>query len=94
MSTIIKNSHGDMTPVLGGTALPADIDSIDPIDDTGYPDDDLGRLAYGLLTLHKDKLRLKFRKSDLSAMDDSTKRALIATIHEALGISPDFGDVL
>jgi hypothetical protein len=94
MSMKMKHNLGDMTPVLGGAALPADIDSMLPSDDSGYPDDDLGRIAYWLLTLHKDKLRLKFRKSDILAMDDSTKSALIADINEALGIDTDFGDIL
>lgn len=89
MSVKNKSDRGDMTPVLGGAALPADMDWTPADGDDVYPDDNLGRMVYWLMTLHKDKLCLKFRKSDISSMDDLTKKALIADIHEALGVKLD-----
>ena len=52
------------------------------------PSDDLGRQAYWLLKMNASKVSLKFRKSDLAAMDDDTKRQLIADIQHALGVAP------
>jgi hypothetical protein len=89
-----RNTHGDMTPILGGAPLPDDIDIRDGADDPGFPDDELGRMLFWLLRLHADKLSLKFRNSDITGMDDQTKRHLINDIHEVLGIRSDFGDIL
>jgi hypothetical protein len=86
-------STGDPTPITGGIALPNRLISTPPADDAA-PDDDLGRQAYWLLKLHPDKVSLKFRQSDLSAMDDDTKRQLIADIQYALGVMPFKGNVL
>jgi hypothetical protein len=78
---------GDATPVTGGVALPARL--IAPIScDGDVPSDDLGRQAYWLLKMNSDKLALRFRQSDLAAMDNDTKRQLIADIRAALGIAP------
>jgi hypothetical protein len=86
-------NRGDSTPVTGGIALPSRLIST-PTADDGVPDDDLGRQAYWLLKLHPDKVSLRFRQSDLSAMDDNTKRQLIADIQYALGVSPFEGNTL
>lgn len=88
-----KRIMGDSTPVTGGVALPDRLIAT-PTAEDGAPDDDLGRQAYWLLKLHPDKLSLKFRQSDLSGMDDSTKRLLIADIQYALGVAPFEGKVL
>jgi hypothetical protein len=80
----MKNNNGDMTPVLGGTTLPDDIDLT--IDNEEYPNDDLGRMIYWLLTLHKDKLCLEYKASDIISMNDITKKNLITQIHKILGI--------
>ena len=47
-----------------------------------------GQQAYWLLKLNADKIALKFRQSDLSAMDDATKQQLIADIRDSLGVKP------
>lgn len=78
---------GDTTPVTGGVALPSRLVATLPCDDD-VPSDDLGRQAYWLLKMNADKVALKFRKSDLAAMDDNTKRQLIADIQRALGVAP------
>ena len=82
-----KHAVGDDTPVTGGIdlahgltrQLPADVD---------LPTEDLGQQAYWLLKLNADKIALKFRQSDLSAMDDATKQQLIADIRDSLGVKP------
>lgn len=91
---ITRHTKGDMTPVLGGSPLPEDIRNTDNSENGGIPDDELGRTLFWLIRLHKDKLSLKFRNLDISGMDDKAKQALIVDIHEALGIRPDFRDVL
>lgn len=78
---------GDTTPVTGGVGLPARLAATPPCDD-GVPHDDLGRQAYWLLKMNADKVSLKFRQSDLAAMDDNTKRLLIADIKRAIGVAP------
>lgn len=90
-----KNSRtmGDPTPVTGGIALPDRLIAKHDSDDSA-PADDLGRQAYWLLKLHPDKVSLKFRQSDLSGMDDTTKILLIADVQYALGVAPFKGDVL
>lgn len=85
--------QGDTTPVIGGVDLPAHLTSGFPADDA-VPSDDLGRQAYWLLKLHPDKVSPRFRHSDLSKMDDATKRLLIADIQHALGIAPFTGKTL
>lgn len=87
MSNRLTRQNGDVTPVTGGVSLPAHLVSEFP-DDNDVPSDDLGRQAYWLLKTNADKIALKFRHSDLAAMDDDTKRQLIADIHRALGIAP------
>ena len=89
-----RHSKGDMTPVLGGSPLPEDFVKSPVADDLGIPDDELSRMLFWLVRLHKDKLSLKFRNSDIAEMNDETKRHLIDDIHEALGIRSDIGDVL
>jgi hypothetical protein len=86
-------TKGDPTPVTGGISLPDRLITTPPCDDAA-PDDDLGRQAYWLLKLHPNKVSLRFRKSDLSGMDDATKRLLIADIQFALGIAPFRSDSL
>ncbi len=93
MAKKIQQGTGDLTPVTGGVALPDHLIAT-PASDDRVPDDDLGRRVYWLLKLHADKVSLKFRQSDLSGMDDSTKRQLIADIQFALGVAPFKGDVL
>jgi hypothetical protein len=87
------NMGGDQTPVTGGVALPHHLVATSVADDSA-PGDDLGRQAYWLLKLHPEKVSLKFRQSDLSGMDDATKRLLIADIQYALGVGPFQGDIL
>jgi len=78
---------GDATPVTGGVPLPAHLVATPPCDDD-VPSDDLGRQVYWLLKLNADKISLKFRQADLMAMDDDTKRQLIADIQRAIGVAP------
>jgi hypothetical protein len=78
---------GDATPITGGVPLPAHLVGTLPCDDD-FPNDDLGRQAYWLLKMNADKVALKFRQSDLAAMDDDTKRQLIADIQHAIGVAP------
>ncbi|MCA9066110.1 MAG: hypothetical protein KDA96_23745 [Planctomycetaceae bacterium] len=78
---------GDVTPVTGGVPLPARLVATLSVDDD-VPDDDLGRQAYWLLKMNADKVALKFRQSDLAAMDDNTKRQLISDIQRAIGVAP------
>jgi hypothetical protein len=89
-----KHSNGDMTPVLGGSLLPEDIENSINAEDAKVPDDELGQMIFWLMRLHKDKLSLKFRNSDIAGMDEKTKQLLIDDIHIALGIRSDFGDIL
>jgi hypothetical protein len=84
---------GDRTPVTGGVPIPDKLISTPTTTDTA-PDDDLGRQAYWLLKLHPNNVSLRFRQSDLSGMDDDTKRRLIADIQFALGLAPFKGDAL
>jgi hypothetical protein len=78
---------GDTTPVTGGVSIPSSLVATLSCDDD-VPGDDLGRQAYWLLKLNADKVALKFRQSDLAAMDDDTKLQLIADIHKAIGVAP------
>ena len=87
-------THGDRTPVIGGVALPAHLVATPSSMPDVAPLDDLGRQALWLLKLHPDKVSLKFRNADLSAMNDNTKRLLISDIQYALGIAPFKADVL
>ncbi len=87
---MVKNSKsvfGDDTPVTGGIDLPSGLIRQLPAD-VDAPLDDLGQQAYWLLKLNADKIALKFRQSDLSAMDDATKKQLIADIRDSLGVKP------
>jgi hypothetical protein len=95
MSTERPRTIGDATPVIGGISPPDHLIH-SPVVDEGAPEDELGRQAYWLLKLHPDKVSvsLKFRNSDLSAMDDATKRLLIADIQHALGVRTITGAVL
>jgi hypothetical protein len=85
--------QGDSTPVTGGVSLPSCLVAKLPDDDVA-PNDDLGRQAYWLLKLNSDKVALRFRQSDLNAMDDDTKRLLIADIQRTIGVLPFKKDVL
>lgn len=85
---------GDDTPVTGGVALPSCLIAAPVVDDDAAPSDDLGRQAYWLLKGNADKVSLKFRQSDLAAMDDDTKRLLIADIQRSLGVVSFKKDVL
>lgn len=78
---------GDSTPVTGGVSLPAHLQAT-LSSDGDLPADDLGRQAYWLLRLNANRVALRFRQSDLAAMDDDTKRQLIADIQRSLGVSP------
>jgi hypothetical protein len=78
---------GDATPVTGGVSLPSHLVSPLPCDGD-VPSDDLGRQAYWLLKMNADKVALRFRQSDLAAMDDATKRQLVADIQRSLGVTP------
>ena len=51
---------------------------------TDLPEDDLGRESAILRHLHPELIR--FRDEDLTAMDDATRRALLADMRQALGI--------
>jgi len=51
------------------------------------PSDDLGREITTLKALHP-KLQLRFRDTELEAMDTKTKLLLLQDIREALGIAP------
>ncbi len=84
---------GDMTPVTGGVPLPAQLTATPP-GNGDAPSDDLGRQAFWLLKLNQDKVALRFRQADLNAMDDDTKRQLIADIQLAMGIAQFKKDVL
>jgi hypothetical protein len=88
-----KRTTDDDAPVTGGVPLPRCLVASSRVDDSA-PDDDLGRQAYWLLKLNCDSISLKFRKSDLSRMDDDTKRLLISDIQHALGVKPFKSDVL
>ncbi|MCO6454546.1 MAG: hypothetical protein J5I93_04440 [Pirellulaceae bacterium] len=87
MAKRVKRQIGDATPVTGGVPLPARLVDTLPCDDD-VPSDDLGRQAYWLLKMNADKVALKFRQSDLVAMDDNTKRQLIGDIQRAIGVAP------
>lgn len=93
MATTQVFGVGDLSPVIGGATLPAHLLATPTLDDIA-PDDDLGRQAFWLLKLHPSDVSLKFRNSDLLAMDDDTKRLLIGDIQFALGVAPLKGDVL
>lgn len=80
-------------PVTGGVGIPPQLVASIDADDQA-PMDDLGQQAYWLLKMHADKLSLKFRKSDLNAMDDSTKRTLISDIQHCLGVQPLLKDTV
>ncbi len=82
-----KQVNGDETPVTGGVELPSQLTRPLPVDED-FPSDELGQQAYWLLKLNADKIALKFRQSDLSAMDDDTKQQLIADIRDSLGVKP------
>lgn len=88
-----KRCGGDTTPVTGGVGIPRQLVADLAADDRA-PTDDLGRQAFWLLKLHADKLSLKFRKSDLNAMDDATKRTLIEDIQHCLGVKPLLTDAV
>lgn len=81
-------------PVTGGKRLPPNLVKSLQDDGESVPDDDLGRQAYWLLKMNPDKVSLRFRQSDLTSMDDDTKRLLIADIQFALGVAPFKKDVL
>ncbi|MBL8828312.1 MAG: hypothetical protein JNM18_15125 [Planctomycetaceae bacterium] len=93
MSNHFSSRDGDKTPVTGGVDLPARLVCALPPDDD-IPTDDLGLQAFMLLKTNGDKVALRFRQSDLKAMDDDTKRALISDIQRALGIKSFKKDVL
>ena len=82
-----------LTPIIGGRSLPSQLVSTDSWDDVA-PADDLGRQAYWLLKFNSTKIALKFRQSDLMAMDETTKRLLISDIQSSLGVSPFKSDTL
>lgn len=84
---------GDTVPVTGGVELPPHMFSA-PFENGVAPADDLGRHAYWLTQLHPDALPPQFRHASLDAMDDPTKRQLIAEIERELGIEPLGGEVL
>jgi hypothetical protein len=88
-----KRSSMADPPVTGGTRIPDRLIAT-PASDDAAPDDDLGRHAYWLLKLHPDKVSLRFRQSDLSNMDEATKRLLIEDIQYALGVAPFKSDTL
>ena len=93
MATKNNKSVGDQTPVIGGVGLPDNL-VVPFVGADDAPDDDLGRQAYWLLKLNPNAASLKFRKSDLTGMDDDTKRLLISDIQFVLGIAPLKTDVL
>jgi hypothetical protein len=93
MASTASNLSGDPTPVTGGIPLPANMTS-QAMNDDAAPADDLGRQAYWLRKLHPSAVPVEFRNSDLTAMDDETKRLLIRAIQQALGIAPLKGETL
>ena len=76
---------GDQISVIGGADLPADLFDVQdfPAD---VPTDDLSQQLFWLQKMNPGVV--KFRNSDLVAMDDDTKRAMIADIQYALGLGP------
>ncbi len=93
-----RTRYGDPMPVIGGGAM-----AVELLDDSGddfvassvaFPSDSLAQRAYDLLTLNADQLSLKFRNSDLTNMDDSTKRLLIQDLCDSLEIKPLLTDTL
>ncbi|MFG0332863.1 MAG: hypothetical protein ACF8TS_05815 [Maioricimonas sp. JB049] len=67
------------------------LDALDTDVDGGVvaPDDPLALHLLRLVSLYPDAVR--FRMRDLEAMDDATKRQLIADINTAVGIRPADG---
>jgi len=82
-----KSRSGDPTPVTGVVAAPARLLRPVPGLDVSAPTSQLDKHITRLLALHKN-VSVKFRKVDLAAMDDTTKRALLASINRVLGIEP------
>lgn len=93
MSSTHLRGVGDQTPVTGGVSLPAHLIAMDAVSGTA-PDDDLGRRAFWLLTLHSKALPAELKSADLSAMNDDAKRQLIADIQGVLEIEAFKSDVL
>jgi hypothetical protein len=78
--------HDDFCPVTGGVDLPKSRfrDDMDRFHDVAVGSD-LDRHIVQLLALHP-KLRVRFRKQDLTALDTPTKKALLADINCVLGV--------
>ncbi|MCY2965428.1 MAG: hypothetical protein NT069_17640 [Planctomycetota bacterium] len=86
MSKLRKNKRVDEPGVLAGVPMPPTL-AFYPTDDEAGPDDELGRRIFRLLKLHPE-VCVQFRLSDLDAMDDATKRLLIADVKSTLVIKP------
>ncbi len=84
---------GDQTPVTGGVSVPSHLVATELVCGIA-PDDDLGRRAFWLLTLHSKSLPAELRSTDLSVMNVEAKRRLIAEIQDALGIEAFKSDIL
>ncbi len=73
--------------VVGGREIPQKFVR----EDVGEPPElkinsDLDRRVARLLALHP-RLRLNFRNNDLTALDDETKRTLLADMYRVLGVT-------
>ncbi len=78
--------NGDLTPVIGGCDIPADL--IDAPAPFGRPpDDELGRQIFWLLSLHPE-LGSQFKHLDLGGMDNAAKQAILSDIHSILAARP------
>ncbi|HUT14468.1 MAG TPA: hypothetical protein VMY42_28540 [Thermoguttaceae bacterium] len=80
--------NDDFCPVTGGVDLPKSRfrDDMDQLRDVTIGSD-LDRHIVQLLALHP-KLRVRFRKQDLAALDTPTKKALLADMNDLLGVRP------
>ena len=85
MSSTATRTSGDPTPVTGGISPSAHLLRPVAVPPTAAPADALGKHILRLLALHKDIL-VKFRSTDLTAMDDAAKRALLDKINSVLGV--------
>lgn len=78
----------DFVPVTGGVELADDCirQDVDALRDLKAASE-LDRHIVRLLSLHGN-LHIRFRNHDLAALDEATKRSLLADINDLLGIKP------
>ena len=80
--------NDDFVPVIGGVELGdnyirQDVDALRDLKAAS----ELDRHIVRLLSLHGN-LHIRFRNHDLAALDEATKRSLLADINDLLGIKP------